>query len=636
MRVYHHLQLWTFCLVLFSTALCADQVEYVVTGVDEPMLTNVRSYVSAYRIGSSAKLNNRLRRKLLEDAKNATANALRPFGYFNPVVSTEIHLQEAGKWILNVAVAPGPPVLVQKLDLELAGPGRELKSLKDWKAGFPLTEGKVLNQQEWDKAKLSVIDLLEKTGYFQAQFSRHAMRVDPQTNSARLELVLDTGPRFVIGKVVFNQEILNPGVLASLQRFREGDPYNSWLLGRFRLDLWRSGYFEDIEIVERHNPLTNPPSVDLEVNFVARKRDTYQGTIGYGTDTQVRFQFLWGRHLVSSRGDNLDVGFGWQQRDNQFTFQTNYRLPRKTRSQQFWIASLGLKSENQALTVSENGNLEPRFDIASGKVNDLSMRFGKSRARNMRGGLDQLFETVFAQYLNENRNFSMTRIVDTEPQNLPALNTFEDLLRTTSNTLAIGVDWDWPEIRGSGFRTTGHHERAWAFTSNKAWGSDVNFSQVYLSGRWNFLAGNRWKFLLRAEAGYSDATTNRVQVPTEGGELTFQSSNLPYLYRFKAGGSNSVRGYAYQLLDNNGLGSNNIFTASAEAEFHFREKWSVAAFMDIGNAFNDWSKPELKLGTGFGLRWYSVIGALRLDLAQGWDLEGDPWRIHLTIGTPLL
>jgi translocation and assembly module TamA len=56
----------------------------------------------------------------------------------------------------------------------------------------------------------------------------------------------------------------------------------------------------------------------------------------------------------------------------------------------------------------------------------------------------------------------------------------------------------------------------------------------------------------------------------------------------------------------------------------------------MGNAFNDWSSPELKLGTGFGLRWYTKIGALRLDVAQGHDLRGDPWRIHLTIGTALL
>ena len=96
-----------------------------------------------------------------------------------------------------------------------------------------------------------------------------------------------------------------------------------------------------------------------------------------------------------------------------------------------------------------------------------------------------------------------------------------------------------------------------------------------------------------------------------------------------------MRGYAFEQLDNNGLGSNNILTASAEVEYRFHGKWSLAAFADVGNAFNDWSNPDLKRGTGLGLRWYSVIGALRLDVAKGWDLEGDPWRIHLTIGTVL-
>jgi translocation and assembly module TamA len=55
----------------------------------------------------------------------------------------------------------------------------------------------------------------------------------------------------------------------------------------------------------------------------------------------------------------------------------------------------------------------------------------------------------------------------------------------------------------------------------------------------------------------------------------------------------------------------------------------------VGNAFNNWSDPDLKLGTGLGLRWYSIIGALRLDFAKGWDRQGEPWEIHLTIGTPL-
>lgn len=254
----------------------------------------------------------------------------------------------------------------------------------------------------------------------------------------------------------------------------------------------------------------------------------------------------------------------------------------------------------------------------------------------MRNGFEQLFETIYVQYLNEKRNFQPNVLVDPETQGFTASETFNDLLENTSNTLAIGMDWDWPEIRGTGFETTGHHEKAWIFTSNDAWGSDIDFSQVYISSRWNFLATDRLKILLRAEAGYSNASSVSVNVPTNGPDVNVSVTDLPSLYRFKAGGSRSVRGYAFESLDNNGVGSNNILTASAEAEFRFLQDWSVAAFVDVGNAFNDWNSPQLKLGTGFGLRWYSVIGALSLDVAQGWALEGNPWRIHLTIGTTLL
>lgn len=636
MRVNRLFQLLIICLLPLSTAAFADEVRYAVSGVDDPMLTNVRNHVSSFRIGSGAKLNGRLRRKLVADTRIAAADAMRPYGYFHPVIDVEIASKEAGKWIVTVNVKAGPPVKVQNLQLELTGPGSGLAPLSDWYADFPLSEGQVLNQQAWDKAKRDAIELLEEAGYLLAEFSHHAIRVNPVANTARLELVLDTGSQAVMGKVTFKQGILDNGVLDSLQRFHTGDPYNTFFLEKFRLDLWRSGYFEDIEIVERRELTANPPRVDFEVNFKPRNKNTYQGTVGYGTDTLARIQFLWGRHLLSSRGDNFDVGFGWQQRDNEFTVQANYRLPRRTESRQFWIASAGLKSEKQALEVSANGDLENRFSIARGSVNDYSLRLGKTRVRNMQGGFQQLFETVFIQYLHEKRDFELSGKVETTPLGITDPEPIEDLLKNTSNSLALGLDWDWPEIRGSGFHTIGHHERAWIFTSNDAWGSDIDYSQVYLSSRWNFLAGNRWKFLLRAEAGYSDANTTSVIVPTQAGDLKISVTDLPDLYRFRAGGNHSVRGYAFELLDSNGLGSNNILTASAEVEFHFHESWSVAAFFDIGNAFNDWSNPDLKRGAGLGVRWYSVIGALRLDVAQGLDLQGDPWRIHLSIGTPLL
>jgi translocation and assembly module TamA len=150
------------------------------------------------------------------------------------------------------------------------------------------------------------------------------------------------------------------------------------------------------------------------------------------------------------------------------------------------------------------------------------------------------------------------------------------------------------------------------------------------------MLGKRWKLLLSGELGYTDATVNDVELVLPGQTLRLSVTDLPNLYRFKAGGSRSVRGYAFESLSNNGLGSNNIVVASAEIEMKLRPDWSVAAFFDAGNAFNDWGDYELRKGVGLGIRWYSIVGPIRLDIAQGLDLQGEPWRIHFTIGTPLL
>ena len=98
----------------------------------------------------------------------------------------------------------------------------------------------------------------------------------------------------------------------------------------------------------------------------------------------------------------------------------------------------------------------------------------------------------------------------------------------------------------------------------------------------------------------------------------------------------SVRGYGFEQLSDNDIGSNNIITASAEVEYRFLNSWSAALFYDIGNAFNDWDDTDLKSGIGIGIRWYTVAGPLRLDFARALDKPGEPWSIHFTIGSILL
>ena len=228
MPINRHFRSAILALALFSAVTCADEVEYAVSGVDEPMLSNVLNHVSVFRVGSSARLNSRLRRKIVADAEKAATDAMRPFGYFNPVVSVEMSPGEARKWLLTVDVQAGPPVTITELQLELTGPGSGLDSLIEWYLAFPLEEGGVLNQQAWDRAKSDAFELLEESGYLLAEFTRHTISVDPVANTARLELVLDTGQQAVMGAVTFNQDLLNDGILDSLQRFQQGDAYKSW------------------------------------------------------------------------------------------------------------------------------------------------------------------------------------------------------------------------------------------------------------------------------------------------------------------------------------------------------------------------------------------------------------------------
>jgi translocation and assembly module TamA len=136
--------------------------------------------------------------------------------------------------------------------------------------------------------------------------------------------------------------------------------------------------------------------------------------------------------------------------------------------------------------------------------------------------------------------------------------------------------------------------------------------------------------------GYTDAEVVNFAIDTAEGPVAVEQTRLPNYYRFKAGGSMSVRGYGFEQLSNNDVGSNNIITGSAEVEYRFLDSWSGAAFVDVGNAFNDWDDPDLKRGIGVGIRWYSIAGEIRVDVAQALDFEGKPWQWHITIGTPLL
>lgn len=630
-------RLWLASLALAaSVTSAAADLKFEVSGVPEPLLSNVIAHVSAFSIERQSEVSDGNYDDILANSIAKARSALRPYGYYHPDISGRVVRNGRRGSAIRLDIKPGPPMLIDQVRVELVGEGAQQSVLQTWRSSWPLGKGKILDQTLWQERKQFALVSAERIGYLDAQFTEHRIELDLDANRANLLLTLDTGKRFVFGDVHLGEHMLKPGILEYIPRFQSGDPYSAFLLEKFRVDLWKTGYFTSIAVEEVRNSNVEPPVVDLNVVFETTTRNTYQGSLGLGSDTGARVQTQWTRQPMSSNGDSLDVGFGWQETDDEYSARGAYRLPRRDRARQFWTGDLVLRHEGIDLDVKRSVDDE-FIRIATGTTDERHLRVGHLKVRNFKVGAQQAFETFFVQGLSASDELRPL-------ESVPELLTFVDnpeaerLLKGTDKTLSIGFDYDRVAVSGRGWDVTGHRERAWIFTSNEAFGSDRDFTQVYVSTRRSFIKGERWKFILRAELGYTDARVDEYSIKIDDVSLPLPLSvtNLPNFYRFNAGGSRSVRGYGFEELSNNQIGSNNISTASAEVEVKIFEKWSAAAFVDIGNAFNDWSDPQLKKGVGFGIRWYSIAGPIRIDIARALDLVDKPWRLHFTIGTPLL
>jgi translocation and assembly module TamA len=129
-----------------------------------------------------------------------------------------------------------------------------------------------------------------------------------------------------------------------------------------------------------------------------------------------------------------------------------------------------------------------------------------------------------------------------------------------------------------------------------------------------------------------------TQLRVEAGQVfTGDSVGIPDPLLFRAGGDESVRGYAYRTLgpQRDGAVSSGrvLLTTSAELAHpisqNLQNLW-WAMFIDAGNAADTWHSYEPVLGYGLGIRYRSPVGPLRVDLAYGEEVQ--KFRIHLSVG----
>ena len=103
-----------------------------------------------------------------------------------------------------------------------------------------------------------------------------------------------------------------------------------------------------------------------------------------------------------------------------------------------------------------------------------------------------------------------------------------------------------------------------------------------------------------------------------------------------AGGTGSVRGYAYQSLGvKEGaaiVGGRYLAVGSIEATHWLDESWGIAAFVDAGDAVDSLQDARLAVGYGLGGRWRSPAGPLGVDLAYG--QRTSEFQLHFSLAIP--
>jgi translocation and assembly module TamA len=556
------------------------RIEVTFAGVEGALLENVRALSSLHRMASAPELDADMVGRLVQRAPSEAATALRPYGYYEPKVTTDFAPAGDG-WRVSVRIEPGVPVMLVEQKVEVTGPGRDERFIRNALARNTLKTGERLSHPAYEQQTGELLRAALGNGYLDAAFTEARLLVDPATHSARARITLETGERYKFGATTIEQGLLREELVRRYLRYGEGDWYDAEALLRTQFALDDSQYFSLVEVRPGQRDRA-ARTVPVRITSEPNRRQIYTIAAGYGTDTGPRGTIGWEDRRFNEHGHRLRAQIRASEIDN--SLGLNYIIPWTDPALEKLSYSLRLYEEQRGDVQTRGGTFSVGLTQVRGKWQ-----------RVMSVALDRTVDTV-----------------TTSSGGSPLVSETRSFLLVPGITFARLP----PEFLGVNAVPRGFQAELLASTTEI--GSDTDFARLDLRDDRTFRIADKWRVRLRGEIGTS---------------VVGDFQELPAQYRFFTGGDNSVRGYGYEELspvdsEGNKVGGRHMLTASVELQRDLPRNFVAAVFVDAGNAFNTFGDP-LEYSVGVGVRYRLPFLSIGIDIAQSVsEPDRDP-RFHI-------
>ncbi|MHC1712181.1 MAG: autotransporter assembly complex family protein [Solidesulfovibrio sp.] len=505
-----------------------------------------------------------------EEDKTAFTKVFQSEGRFAATIAANVDAAVSPA-VLTYTIAPGPRFELRQVRLVQGDDAASGEAVLPTPTDIGLTVPSPFSAKAVVDAETKITDILHRQAHPFAAVGNRSVTADFADHAVTVTWTINPGPKATFGQTRFpGLTSIKEGYLLGLIPWRQGDPYNADLVARYHKKLTSLDLFTAIQI-EPDKAVDAAGQVPINVTTAERKHRTIKGGVDYKTDEGPGANLSWEHRNLFGGGEKLTITASASavERAGEATFEKpDFITPKelfKTKAKVTDEDKKAYKGQSATVTATVRRQFTDAFSAAAG-LGYRASRIEEDQSRPWES--DTRYGFAF---------LPMETTLDTR-------NDVLDPQKGFLGSLSFAPYW--------GTLQTGH-----------------NFVRP------EFSLSTYFKLLEKPGIVLATRVGGGANIGTDRNDVS------PDL-RFYAGGAGSIRGYSYQsvgpLRGKKPLGGGSQASFSTELRIRITELIGVVPFLDGGSAFENALPPydqAIMLGAGLGLRVYTPIGPIRLDVA---------------------